>query len=212
MSECYKREQFAVLWKYMVLECTTPAWDLRSHVRVVVADFPNCSTECPKMLQSTPPLWHLCCGSTWMPEPGGAIWPGTNTETFLTWRSTLVITRAAVSIEELQPKPWFIFWDVCECSVSSACLNLTQIIWDQSSCEMLLVPYCTRKTIVFSYRSDLHDFSFLTEGERRVQDRPICCLVNFILNPFLSHWHNKCMCMPCLTLKAGLVLAAWLAY
>lgn len=38
--------------------------------------------------------------------------------------TTLVITGAAVSAEEPEPKPWFIFCVIHECSASNACLTL----------------------------------------------------------------------------------------
>lgn len=60
IDRCYKRERFAVHWRFTVLECTTPGCDLHSHFKVVVAAFPDYSAECPKILQSTLSLYIIC--------------------------------------------------------------------------------------------------------------------------------------------------------
>lgn len=161
---CYKREQFAVLWRFTVLECTTPGCDLRSHPRVVVAEFPNYSAEWPKILQSTPPLY--ICAVT-VPECLRQVvlygLAQTLSQRYFLLQgadvraTTLVITRAAVSKLELEPKPWFIFWAICECSASSTSLSLIQTIWEQLGCETFLVLYCRGRNIVFSYIYGLHD-------------------------------------------------------
>lgn len=154
---CYKKEQFAVHWRFTVLECTARGCDVHSQLRVV--NISNYSIECPKISKITPPLCIIHVMT--VPECLSQVVLYGLAQT-LSQRhfslleadvraTTLVITRAAVSKQELEPKPWFILWAIHECSASSARLSLTQTIWEQSGCEILLVLYCTRRNVVFSY-------------------------------------------------------------
>jgi len=65
VDRCYEREQCAVHRRFAVLERMTPGCDLRSHLRVVAAEFPDSSAQCPKVLRSSPPFYgHWCRDST----------------------------------------------------------------------------------------------------------------------------------------------------
>lgn len=98
----------------MVLECTTLGCDLlHSHLRVVVAEFPNYSPECPRILQSLL-LLYMICAMTILECLSQVVLCGlaqtVSQRHFSLGRAdvrttTLVITRAAVSKEELEPKP-----------------------------------------------------------------------------------------------------------
>lgn len=96
-----------------MLECATPGCDLCSHLRVVVAESPDYSIECSKILESTPPLYITCavtvpeclsqvvlCGLAQTLSQRHFLLGGADARA-----TVLVIARAAVSKEELEPKP-----------------------------------------------------------------------------------------------------------